>query len=172
MAVLEVRRFPDPILQKKAAPVEKIDHHVHTLIDDMIETLYAVPGIGLAAPQVGSSLRLFIYDLRPSGIEEPLTVVINPEMISEEGRVVEQEGCLSVPDYYERVSRAEKVVVSGLDREGKEIRIEGEGLLARVLQHETDHVNGLLLLDRLSSLKKNIALKRLRKIKRMQPGVS
>jgi len=166
VAVLEIRQYPDPVLRQAAKSIESINGNLQRLIDDMFETLYAAPGLGLAAPQVGESLRLFVYDL--SIAEEvkkrsPL-VLINPEFVSKEGEVSEDEGCLSVPEYRESVRRAARVVVRGLDRDGKEITVEGEGLLAKLLQHEIDHLDGKLFIDRISSLKRNIYFRRLKKI--------
>ena len=171
MAILEIVKYPAPVLLKKAAPVEQIDGALQKRIDDMIDTLYAAPGLGLAAPQVGDSLRLFIYDLSvqdEDGAEErserkgPL-VVMNPEIITMEGEEISDEGCLSIPGYFEKVKRALKVQLKGIDREGKEIRLEGEGLLARLFQHEVDHINGVLMVERFSSLKKDIFLRKFKK---------
>jgi len=166
VAVLEIRQYPDPVLRQAAKSIENIDGNLQRLIDDMFETLYAAPGLGLAAPQVGESLRLFVYDLSIADEVKkrwPL-VLINPEFVSKEGEVSEDEGCLSVPEYRESVRRAARVVVRGLDRDGKEITVEGEGLLAKLLQHEIDHLDGKLFIDRISSLKRNIYFRRLKKI--------
>lgn len=171
MAILSIRKYPDPILRLKASPVKGIDGDLQKLIDDMIETLYAAPGIGLAAPQVGHSIRLFVFDT--STREEggyPLSVLINPEILHMEDEQKMEEGCLSIPDITEVVGRAGKVAIKGLDREGKEVTIEGEGTLARLFQHEMDHLNGKLFIDRLSSLKRNIILRRLRKRIRSSGG--
>jgi peptide deformylase len=168
MAVLEIVKYPEPVLLKKAKEVEQIDGALHKRIEEMIETLYAAPGLGLAAPQVGDSLRFFVYDLAvqeeaPEARKGPI-VVINPEIIEMEGEEVEEEGCLSLPGYLEKVKRALRVQLKGLDREGNEIRLEGEGLLARLFQHEVDHINGVLMVDRFSSLKKDIFFRKFKKM--------
>lgn len=169
MAVREIRRFPDPVLRKKTAPVGKIDKTIERLIDDMLETMYAAPGVGLAANQVGVSLQVAVIDVttredREKGRPRPVVVIINPEILSMEGAVVEEEGCLSIPEYAETVKRAAKVRVQAQDRTGKEFVLEAEGLLAKALQHEIDHLNGLLFVDRLSVLKKSIFKRRYKKI--------
>lgn len=178
MALLEITQFPESILREKAKPVERIDEPLHKLIEDMFETMYAAPGVGLAAPQVGISLRLFVYDI--GGREGPKKsarsadpqecgVLINPEILLREGAQSDEEGCLSVPGYREAVKRADRVAIKGLNREGREIQVEGKGLLARLFQHEVDHLDGLLYIDRLSSLKRNIFLRKFRK--RVKLGV-
>jgi len=163
LAVLSIRTYPDPILREKAKPVTRIDGPIRKLIDDMVDTLYSVPGLGLAAPQVGHSLQIFVYDLSIHEGKHPLVVLINPEILEASGDETDDEGCLSVPEYRERLRRPSRVKLRGLDREGKEIELVGEGLLARLFQHEVDHLNGLLLLDRLSPLKRDIFLRRFRK---------
>lgn len=168
MAILEIVKYPQPVLLKKADEIRQIDGALQKRIDDMIETLYAAPGLGLAAPQVGDAARLFVYDLSvqeeaPETRKGPL-VVINPKIIATEGEEIEEEGCLSLPGYTEKVRRALRVQLKGLDREGKEIRLEGEGLLARLFQHEVDHINGVLMIDRFSSLKKDIFFRKFKKM--------
>lgn len=164
MAVLPIREHPDAVLKEKAKPVAEFDDELQKLIDDMFETMYAAPGLGLAAPQIGRSLRLFVYDLK-EGDDHPrhTGVLINPEFVSKSGTQTGEEGCLSVSDYRTQVARANKVAVRGLDRNGKEITVEGEGLMARLLQHEMDHLDGMVFVDRLSSLKRQMYLKRLKK---------
>ncbi len=167
MAVLPIRTYPDPILRAKTARVEKIDGSLDRLIEDMIETMHAAPGVGLAANQVGVSLQAAVIDLSSREDDDqrhPLLVIINPEILSLEGSVMEEEGCLSIPDYAEKVKRAAKVRVRAQDRTGKTFELEAEGLLAKALQHEIDHLNGLLFVDRLSPLKKNIFKRRYRKL--------
>jgi peptide deformylase len=166
MAIRTIRTYPDPVLRNKTARVEKIDGSLDRLIQDMIETMHAAPGVGLAANQVGVPLQLAVIDL--SGRENveqrhPLFVIINPEILVLDGSIVEEEGCLSIPDYSEKVKRAAKVRVRAQDRTGKPFEIEAEGLLAKALQHEIDHLNGLLFVDRLSPLKKNIFKRRFKK---------
>ncbi len=164
MAILEIKRYPEKVLKEKALPVTNIDGVVQQLIDDMIETMYAAPGIGLAAPQVGVSRRIIVIDVSvKEGEKIPLIVLINPEIIMSEGEIESEEGCLSLPGYITTVKRAERVLVSGLNREGKEVRVEGEGLLSRALQHEIDHLNGTLLIDRISSIKREFFKKRYKK---------
>lgn len=164
MAILEIKRYPEKVLKEKALPVTNIDGGVQQLIDDMIETMYAAPGIGLAAPQVGVSRRIIVIDVSvKEGEKIPLIVLINPEIIMSEGEIESEEGCLSLPGYITTVKRAERVLVSGLNREGKEVRVEGEGLLSRALQHEIDHLNGTLLIDRISSIKREFFKKRYKK---------
>jgi peptide deformylase len=164
MALLEIKRYPEKVLAKRALPVEDIGRDLQLLIDDMIETMYAAPGVGLAAPQVGVSLRLIVVDVSVrEGEQTPLIVLINPEILHTEGEVESEEGCLSLPGYITTVKRAEKVVVKGMDREGSFMEVEGEGLLSRALQHEIDHLNGRLLIDRISRLKREFFKKRFQK---------
>lgn len=160
MAVLEIRKYPDEVLKKKALPVENIDRSLQRLIDDMIETMYAAPGIGLAAPQLGISKRLIVIDVSLGEEKNSLIVLINPEIVEAEGFSDFDEGCLSVPGYTSTIKRAEKVTVKGLDRNGKPVQIEGDGLLARALQHEIDHLDGILFVDRMSFIKKEFFKKR------------
>lgn len=163
MAVLEIRKYPDPVLKKRALPVETVDDDLQQLIDDMIETMYVAPGIGLAAPQVGVSSRVIVVDVSRKVEGAPLIVLINPEIKEEEGAVESEEGCLSLPEFTTKVRRAEKVVVEGLDREGKNVSIKTDGLLSMALQHEMDHINGILILDRTSFIKREFFKKRLQK---------
>lgn len=159
MSVLKIHTYPDEILKKPAEPLKNINGATQTLIDDMIETMYNAPGIGLAATQVGQSKRVVVIDVR--NIEEhPLIVLINPEIIECNGSIDSEEGCLSVPQYLSTIRRHEKVLVRGLDRNGKEIEIEGAGLLSKALQHEIDHLDGILFVDRLSKIKKEFFKKR------------
>lgn len=156
MPVLEIVTYPNPILRKKAVSVERIDVEIQALIDSMIVTMHAASGIGLAAPQVGISSRIMVVD--PSGGTNPEAIItlINPEILSCEGESIREEGCLSVPGFYEELVRSDKVMIKGLDSAGKEMVLEGEGLLARAFQHEIDHLNGRLFFDRLSKVKKEI----------------
>jgi len=163
MALLEIRKYPDEVLKRKAAPVASVDGDLQRLIDDMVETMYAAPGIGLAAPQVGASKRLIVIDVSIREENSPLLVLINPEVLEAEGLVECEEGCLSVPQYLASVKRAERVVVKAFDRHGKALQIEGTGLLSRALQHEIDHLDGLLFVDRLSSIKREFFRKRYQK---------
>ncbi|MFN3479590.1 MAG: peptide deformylase [Thermodesulfovibrionales bacterium] len=164
MALLEIKKYPEEVLKERASSVLNIDREILKLIDDMIETMYAAPGIGLAAPQVGVSKRIIVIDVSvKEGEKTPLIVLINPEIVSTEGEIDSEEGCLSLPGYITTVKRAERVVVKGLNRDGKEIKIEGEGLLSRALQHEIDHLNGILLIDRISRIKREFFKKRYKK---------
>ena len=163
MAVLEIKKYPAKVLKQKAAPVASVDNETQTLIDNMIETMYAAPGVGLAAPQVGVSKRLAVIDISTKDASAPLLVLINPVLVQKEGDVEFEEGCLSLPDYTAKVSRAEKVVVRAVDRQGRHIEIEAEGLLAIALQHEIDHLDGILLIDRISPIKREFFKKRFKK---------
>lgn len=166
MAIREIKKYPDPVLRVKTAPVTTIDDSLQKLIDDMVETMHAAPGVGLAANQVGVSLQVAVIDLgdREDGKpRQPLVVLINPEILSQEGSIVSEEGCLSLPDYTENVKRAKRVKVRAKDRKGQPFELEAEGLMAKALQHEIDHLNGLLFIDRLSPLKKNIFKRKLKK---------
>jgi peptide deformylase len=166
MALRQICTYPDPVLREKTKRVERIDSSLDRLIQDMVETMHAAPGVGLAANQVGVPLQLAVIDLstrEDEGQRHPLLVIINPEILTMEGSVVEEEGCLSIPDYSEKVKRAARVKVRALDRSGKQFELETEGLLAKALQHEIDHLNGLLFVDKLSPLKKNLFKRRFKK---------
>ncbi len=165
MAVLEILKYPDTKLKKKCLPVEKIDDDLCQLVKDMAETMYAAPGVGLAAPQIGRLLRLVVIDVSPADQPKNLLVLINPEIVSTEGECTWEEGCLSVPDYSEEIRRKEKVVVRCQNLEGKTVEISGEGLLAIALQHEIDHLDGILFLDHISSLKRALYRRRQKKEK-------
>lgn len=166
MALREIRTYPDPVLRKKTSRIEQIDNSLDRLIEDMVETMHAAPGVGLAANQVGVPLQLAVIDLSSREDEDqrhPLLVIINPEILSMEGSVIEEEGCLSIPDYADKVKRAARVKVRAQDRTGTQFELEAEGLMAKALQHEIDHLNGLLFIDRLSTLKKNLFKRRAKK---------
>ncbi|MCK8600196.1 peptide deformylase [Desulfoferrobacter suflitae] len=156
MACLEICTYPDPVLKQEAAHIEKVDSELFRLIDDMAETMYEAPGIGLAANQVGKPLQLVVIDLQRPEYEHGLIVLINPEIIEARGETTYEEGCLSVPEYFARVKRAEEVTVCGLDPHGKSVRIEASGLLAVVLQHEIDHLAGKLFVDRLGPIARDV----------------
>lgn len=155
MAFLEILQFPDPLLRKRAEEVRRIDAEIHRLARDMTETMYRAPGIGLAAPQVGVPARLIVVDLSAGERPGERLVVVNPEIACKEGELRMEEGCLSVPELRENVKRCSRVVVRGLDLEGRPLEIEGEDLLAVALQHEIDHLDGVLFLDHLSQLKRS-----------------
>ena len=168
MAVLEILKYPHPILKKRSQAVSQIDEEVKKLIQDMKETMYGASGVGLAACQVGVSRRVIILDVSPMDPRHSFFALINPEIISEEGEIDHEEGCLSVPDCLEKVKRKEKVCVRGLSPQGMEIEIKGDGILAIALQHEIDHINGVLILDRVSRLKREIYRNKLKKEKRKE----
>lgn len=164
MSLLDIMTYHDSIIREKCTPVESIDGDIQSLIDNMIETMYAAPGIGLAATQVGASSRVIVTDTSFGEDPDALLVLINPEIVHLEGEIEEEEGCLSVPGVTAKVKRAEKVKVKGLNREGKEVLIEADGMLARALQHEIDHINGRVFIDRLSKAKKMLLKNKLKKI--------
>jgi peptide deformylase len=166
MAKLTILEFPDARLRKKAVPVDVVDDGLRTLVDDMFETMYAAPGIGLAATQVDVHRRLLVADVS-SDKSEP-HVFINPEILEKDGVTVTEEGCLSVPGYFEEVKRAEHIRVRYLDREGRECEGEFEGLLAVCVQHEIDHLDGKLFVDYLSEAKRSRIRKKLEKERRHQ----
>jgi peptide deformylase len=161
MALLQILEFPDPRLRTRAQPVTEVDASLRTLIDDMFETMYAAPGIGLAATQVNVAKRVLVIDLSERH-DQPL-VLINPEVTSRAGVEETEEGCLSVPGYFDKVSRAEKIHVRALDRNGKPLEFDAEGLLAVCIQHEIDHLDGKLFVDYLSELKRTRIRKKLEK---------
>jgi peptide deformylase len=164
MALLEILHYPDKRLRTVAQPVEVVDDSIRSLVDDMFETMYAAPGIGLAATQVNVHKRVIVMDLSAEK-NEPLCL-INPEIIGSEGVEQTEEGCLSVPDIFETVERAERVVIKALDRDGKEFTLEADGLLAVCIQHEMDHLQGNLFVDYLSPLKQMRVKKKLQKARR------
>jgi peptide deformylase len=166
MAKLTILEFPDPRLRKKAEPVEVVDDELRAFIDDMFETMYAAPGIGLAATQVDFHRRLLVTDVSADKSEPH--VLINPVILEKDGVTVTEEGCLSVPGYYEEVERASHVRVRCLDRDGEEVEMEAEGLLAVCIQHEIDHLDGKLFVDYLSEAKRGRIRKRLEKDRRLQ----
>ena len=168
MALLKILEFPDPRLRTKATPVELVDDELRALIDDMFETMYAAPGIGLAATQVDVHKRLLVTDVT-SDKSEP-HVLVNPEIVEKDGVTVSDEGCLSVPGYYEEVERAEHIRVRFLDRNGEQQEMEAEGLLAICIQHEMDHLEGKLFVDYLSEAKRQRIRKKLEKNRRQHAG--
>jgi peptide deformylase len=164
VAVLPIRKYGDDVLRRPALPVETIDEPLQKLIDDMVDTMYAAPGVGLAANQVGVSKRLMVIDLSVGKRPEELHVFINPEIVESIGEVTEEEGCLSIPDFVEIVTRPEKVRVKYLDRNGEARELWGDGLMARALCHEIDHLNGTLFVDYLRGFKKDRILKKIQKL--------
>lgn len=166
MTNLTILEFPDPRLRTKAAPVEAVDDELRALIDNMLETMYAAPGIGLAATQVDVHKRLLVADVSPDKSDPH--ALVNPVIVEMDGSAVSEEGCLSVPGYYEDVERAEHIVVRYLNRDGEEVEMEAEGLLAVCIQHEIDHLDGKLFVDYLSEAKRSRIRKRLERDRRHQ----
>ena len=160
MAILQIRTYPEKVLRTKTEPVTEFDSNLQKLIDDMIETMYSAPGVGLAANQVGVSKQLAVIDVSAREENSSLIVLINPEIICAEEEEDSEEGCLSLPEYITVIKRAKKVVVKGLDREGKPLKIETDSFLAKVLQHEIDHLNGKLLINRIGRIKLEFFKKR------------
>ena len=161
MAILEIKEYGDPVLREKALPVEEVTPEILNLIKDMAETMYTASGVGLAASQVGVPKRIILVD----GEEDGLIVLINPMIIKSEGEVVAEEGCLSVPDIYSQVKRSSKVTVKALNQNGDPIEITKEDLTARALQHEIDHLDGILFIDRIGRMERKMLLNKLKKKK-------
>jgi peptide deformylase len=167
MSKLKILTYPEKFLLQPTEPLDNIDGRVQQLIDSMAETMYLAPGIGLASIQVGWDRSVLIYDISAREERRDLHVLINPRIISSEGEIIsDNEGCLSVPDFRADVKRSERILVEGFDREGKPLRVEAEGLQAIVLQHEIDHLNGKLFIDRISALKRELYKRRVRKAMR------
>lgn len=161
-----ILRYGADVLHAPAEPVGGITPEIHQLIDDMIQTMYAAPGIGLAAPQVGVGLRIFVCDVSAGRNPADLLTFINPEFVEREGMQLEEEGCLSIPGFNATVARPSRAVVKGLDRGGGPQTVEGNDLLARCFQHEMDHLDGTLFVDRLRGLQKDLILRKVRKLSR------
>jgi peptide deformylase len=164
--ILNIVKYPDPVLSKPGEPITEFDAELRKLIDDMFETMYASQGIGLAAPQVNVSKRLAVIDLSSGKDPKDKLVLINPEIITSDGKQYEEEGCLSFPEIREKVSRAANVRVRAQDEKGKWFEIDGTDLLARCFQHEIDHVDGMLFIFRMSGLKREWSLRKIRKLQR------
>jgi peptide deformylase len=163
MAIRSILQYPDKRLRNRAVPVKEVTPEVLTLIEDMKETMYAAPGCGLAAPQIGVGLRIFIVDTASEDEPSDLRVFINPEVVAREGKVVWEEGCLSFPGVHEDIERAAKVTVKALDERGAPVELVAEGLLGVAVQHENDHLDGVLMIDHMSVLKRRLALRKLQK---------
>jgi peptide deformylase len=161
-----ILRYGERQLHDPAEPVSRFDQPLHTLIDDMVETMYAAPGIGLAAPQIGVPLRVFVADLSVGRDPAQLIVMVNPTFVEREGTQLEEEGCLSLPGFNATVLRPARAVVHGFDRDGHEQTIEGAGLLARAFQHEIDHLDGRLFVDRLRGIKRDVIVRKIQKLHR------
>jgi peptide deformylase len=164
--ILKIVKYPEPVLSQPGEPVTKFDAELKKLADDMFETMYASQGIGLAAPQVAVSKRVTVVDLSQGKDPEQKLVIINPEIIFREGKQYEEEGCLSFPEIREKVQRAAKVKIRAQDLKGKWFEMDGEDLLSRCFQHEIDHLDGMLFIFRMSSLKRDLALRKIRKMQR------
>ena len=172
MALLPIVTAPDPRLKTRSAPVETVDDEVRRLMDDMLETMYAAPGIGLSAIQVNIPRRIVVIDVAREGETAQPIFMVNPEIVqmSDDGAVYD-EGCLSLPDHFAEIERPESVRVSFVDREGKSRSLEADGLLSRCIQHELDHLDGVLFTDHLTALKRNMILRKLAKLKRQKVAV-
>ena len=162
--ILKIRTYGDPILRKKCERINSIDGDIRKLASDMLETLKNVSGVGLAANQVGESKRIFVIDQSKFDFEAPPLFVINPEIVEISGEQLSEEGCLSLPGMWENVKRPLKMEIKGTDLEGKEIKIAGEGVLARVLSHEIDHLEGLMFIDHLSSIERKLLSRKLKEL--------
>jgi peptide deformylase len=161
-----ILRLGETVLQQPSAPVSAITPEIAALIDDMIETMYAAPGIGLAAPQIGVPLRIFVVDLSVGRDPNALHAIVNPEWVERDGMQLEEEGCLSLPGFTATVPRPAHAIVTGLDRNGEPHTIEGSALLARALQHEMDHLDGCLFVDRLRGIKRDMIVRKIKKLAR------
>jgi len=167
MSIKPLIILPDPVLRQVSKPIERVDAPLRRLADDMLETMYDAPGIGLAAIQIGEPLRMLVIDLAKEEEEPAPHVFINPEILEKaDARSVYEEGCLSIPDYYAEVERPATVRVRYLDRDGKAREMEAEGLMATCLQHEIDHLDGVLFIDHISKLKRDMVVKKFRKLAR------
>jgi peptide deformylase len=163
MAIRSILHYPDPRLRKKGAPVTQVTLEVQRLIDDMAETMYAAPGVGLAATQIGEEHRIFLVDIAAEDEPSKLHVFINPEIVSTEGEHCGPEGCLSFPGVTEEIKRAESVTVRAMDRDGNTFEITATGLLSVAIQHEYDHLEGMLMIDHMGMLKKRIVQRKMQK---------
>jgi peptide deformylase len=161
-----ILKYGDQVLHEPARPVPEVTSEVERLVDDMVETMYAAPGVGLAAPQIGVPLRIFVVDISIGRDPTGLLVFINPEFLDRDGVQLEEEGCLSVPGFNATVVRPSRAVVKGLDRAGNVHQHEGTGLLARAFQHEMDHLDGMVFVDRLRGIKRDLIVRRIKKLSR------
>ncbi|OGS18602.1 MAG: peptide deformylase [Elusimicrobia bacterium RIFOXYA2_FULL_50_26] len=165
MSKLAIRKYGDPVLKQKCKPVEKITPKIKELLADMLETMYAAPGVGLAANQVGVSLRMCVIDVRPEGVRQPL-ILINPKIVSKSGAVKEEEGCLSLPGFTAMVKRSKEVRVEAVNEKGMPVVINGKDLLSRALQHEIDHLDGKIVMDYLPLWEKMVVKKEIKRRKK------
>jgi len=164
--ILKIVKYPEPVLSQPGEPITEFDAELKKLAADMFETTYASQGVGLAAPQVGVSKRMTVIDLSMGKVPKDKLVLVNPEVIFQEGKLYEEEGCLSFPDIREKVVRAAKVRIRAQDLHGKWFELDGDDLLARCMQHEIDHLDGMLFIFRMSGLKRDMALRKIRKMQR------
>jgi len=166
MSILDIVLYPNPVLKEVAQTIKEVNPEIKQLLDDMAETMYDAPGIGLAAPQIGKSIRAVVIDVGfdEEGGERTLYKLVNPEIVARSGEASGEEGCLSIPDVRESVERAERVTVEALDENGQPIKIEADGLLSVCLQHEIDHLDGVLFIDKLSRLKRELIRGKLKKL--------
>lgn len=165
MALRKIRYLGDPVLRRRASDVESVDDEIVTLIEDMFDTMYTEGGVGLAAPQVGVSKRVIVLDGDTDRYGEARIALVNPVIVRHEGEVEDEEGCLSIPELRERVKRWKEVGVRGLGPDGSDLEFDASGLLSRAIQHEIDHLDGILFVDRVSSLKRELLLNRWKKVK-------
>ncbi|MCX5800297.1 MAG: peptide deformylase [Candidatus Eisenbacteria bacterium] len=170
MAPKSVVTYGNPLLKRRAREITEIDDSVRKLAEEMFETMERSRGVGLAAPQVGVPLRVIVLSVPMDDGTRWKCAIVNPELVSKNGKMTSEEGCLSVPGIYEEITRAEEIEVKGLDLEGKEIRVKGKGLLAKAVQHEMDHIDGILIVDRLSAIKRHVLQRRLRKLEENAKG--
>jgi peptide deformylase len=161
--ILNIKKYPDPVLRQKAVEVTNIDETILRLMDDMVETMLHAPGVGLAAPQVGISKRIIVVDLSGGSEERNVQMFINPEIVEASGSETGEEGCLSLPNEFAYVKRASKIILKALDEKGDESKLELEGLPARIVQHEVDHLDGILFIDRLPIFKREAIKKHIKK---------
>ncbi len=164
MSIRKIYTYPDPVLRKKAEPVSEFDNNLKTMVDDMAETMYDAPGIGLAAPQIGESVQLIVVDITKDEEEKAFMAMVNPKITVSEGNQLDEEGCLSVPELTSKVKRFKKITVSFQNLEGKEQELTTKDRFAVVLQHEIDHLNGILFIEHLSSLKRGLYKKKMKKM--------
>ncbi len=163
MSLKDILIYPEKRLRKKSQTVEKIDKKIQKLLDDLTDTMYNAPGVGLAAPQIGENVRVLVVDISTKEEENSLMELINPAITDSGGTQKSEEGCLSVPGYYGNITRKKKITVEAVNRDGEKFKIEAEDILARVLQHEIDHLDGILFFDKMAKLKKELFIKKIDK---------
>lgn len=164
MSIRKIYQYPEPVLRKKAVPITKFNDELKNLVNDMAETMYDAPGIGLAAPQIGESIKLIVVDITKEDEEKAFMALVNPEIVEKEGTQLDEEGCLSVPELTSKVKRSKKITVKFQNLEGEEQELTTVDRFAVVLQHEIDHLHGILFIDHLSSLKRTLYKKKMKKL--------